>query len=75
MVAKVSVVLLESSSSIPKVSLLGIILKSLFVYILFRISSVLYIKATLPDLPHALPFFSHHNLERRKSDVVLKIFY
>ena len=48
MVAKVSVVLLEISSSIAKVSLLVMILKSLLSYTLFRISSDLYKKATPP---------------------------
>ena len=56
MVAKVSVVLLESSSSTAKISLLVMILKSLFSYTLFRISSDLYKKATLSFVLQVLSF-------------------
>ena len=56
MVTKVSVVLLESSSSIAKVLLLVMILKSLLSYTLFRISSDLYKKATSPFVLQVLSF-------------------
>ena len=51
-----SIVLLESSSSIAKVSLLVMILKSLLSYTMFRISSDLYEKATPPFALYVLSF-------------------
>ena len=56
MVSKMIVVMLESSSSIAKVSLLVMILKSLLSYTLFRISSDLYKKAMLPFVLQVLSF-------------------
>ena len=62
---EVSVVLLESSSSIAKVSLLVMILESLLSYILLMISSD----------SKSYHFFSYHNMDGKNLCAVLGMFH
>ena len=77
MVAKVGVVLLESSDSIAKVSLLVMILKSLLsctLSYMFRISSDLYKRPHRLLYSKSYNFFWYHNLEGINSCAVLGMF-